>query len=304
MFYIVLAILCSVAIGVVFKFFDKYSINHFQAIVFNYLICVVTGCLALGAVPFEASMLQADWLPMMLVLGLLFISGFNFVSRTVKYFGIAISSVAQRMSLGLSVPFSIWFYNDPYTSLTLLGIGLALASVVLINIPAKHQEVAVSSDDSPSKNTLDVSNVSSSAKKEFPKWVFLYPIITFLVSVFIEIILQYLHEVHEMQPAVESIVLFALAGTFGLVGMVVMRQRLAWKNLIAGVALGIPNYFSIYFLLRALENWNGSVVYSVNNITVVALSAVLGYFFFKERLTPLNALGIVLALIASYLLVK
>ena len=301
MFYIVLAILCSVAIGVVFKFFDKYSIDHFQAIVFNYLICVVTGCLALGAVPFEASMLQADWLPLMLILGLLFISGFNFVSRTVKYFGIAISSVAQRMSLGLSVPFSIWFYNDPYTSLTLLGIALALASVVLINIPAKHQEVALSSDDSASKNTSDAPN---NAKKELPKWVFLYPIITFLVSVFIEIILQYLHEVHEMQPAVESIVLFALAGTFGLVGIVVMRQRLVWKNLIAGVALGIPNYFSIYFLLRALEDWNGSVVYSVNNITVVALSAVLGYFFFKERLTPLNALGIVLALIASYLLVK
>lgn len=288
MLYIVLAILCSIAIGVIFKLFDKYNINHFQAIVFNYLVCVVTGCLALGAIPFEASMLQADWMPIMVVLGVLFVSGFNFISRTVQYFGIAIASVAQRMSLGLSVPFSIWFYKDPYTSLTILGIVLALASVVLINIPAKELQA--------SEDTETIATV--------PKWVFLFPLATFLISVFIEIILQYLHAVHEMKPAVESIVLFAMAGGFGVIGIVVMRQRLEWRNLVAGITLGIPNYFSIYFILRALDDWSGSVVYSVNNITVVALSAVLGYFLFKERLTPLNALGIVLALIASYLLVN
>lgn len=297
MLYIVLAILCSVAIGVVFKFFDKYNINHFQAIVFNYLVCVITGCIELGAVPFEASMLQADWLPIMLVLGLLFVSGFTVISRTVQYFGIAIASVAQRMSLGLSVPFSIWFYNDPYTSLTIVGIIMALASVVLINVPAKSRELATN----PAMGTAEVADA---AQQERPKGAFLFPIIAFLVSVFIEIILQYLHVVHEMKPAVESIVLFALAGSFGVVGIIIMRQQLAWRNLIAGILLGIPNYFSIYFLLRALENWSGSVVYSVNNITVVALSAILGYFFFKEKLSALNALGIGLALIASYLLVQ
>lgn len=296
MLYIVLAILCSVAIGVVFKFFDKYNINHFQAIVFNYLVCVITGCIELGAIPFEASMLQADWLPIMLVLGLLFVSGFTVISRTVQYFGIAIASVAQRMSLGLSVPFSIWFYKDPYTSLTIVGIILALASVVLINIPARKRRLATT------PAMVEVSTPSE--EQRLPKGAFLFPIIAFLVSVFIEIILQYLHIVHEMEPAVESIVLFALAGSFGIVGIILLRQQLAWQNLLAGILLGIPNYFSIYFLLKALENWSGSVVYSVNNITVVALSAVLGYFFFKEKLSALNALGIGLALIASYLLVK
>ncbi len=297
MLYILLAILCSVAIGVIFKFFDKYNINHFQAIVFNYLVCVTTGCIALGEMPLEASMLQADWLPIMLLLGTLFVSGFNFISRTVQYYGIAITSVAQRMSLGLSVPFSIWFYNDPYSTMTLVGILLAIGSVVLINIPAR----AVAPVDPTAAPLLDAP---IPPEKEIPKWVFVFPLATFLASVFIEIILQYLHAVHEMKPAVESIVLFATAGSFGIIGLIFLRQPLAWRNLIAGITLGIPNYFSIYFLLRALDDWSGSVVYSVNNITVVALSALLGYFFFKERLTPLNILGIVLALIASYLLVK
>lgn len=296
MIFIILSVTFSIAIGIIFKSFDRYHIDHFQAIVFNYVTCVVTGCLELGAIPFNVGMLEADWLPIIIVLGLLFISGFFFVGKTVQYFGIAITSVAQRMSIGLSVPFSIWYYHDPYTSLTIIGIIMALCSVVLINIPAK-----VSNADSTAE-ALEV--VVPAAEKKVPTLVFLFPILALLISVFIEIILQYLHVVHEMKPAVESIVLFAFAGLFGFIGIIIMRQRVTWRNFIAGIMLGVPNYFSIYFLLRALETWKGSIVYPVNNIAVVAISAILGYFLFKERLTRLNALGIVLALIASYLLVK
>lgn len=291
MIFIIFSVIFSIAIGVIFKFFDRYHINHFQAIVFNYVTCVVTGCLEMGSIPFNIGMLEADWLPIITVLGLLFISGFFFVGKTVQYFGMAIASVAQRMSIGLSVPFSIWFYNDPYTSLTILGIIMALCSVVLINIPAKA-------------STAELELAASSLENKAPQLVFLFPILALLISVFIEIILQYLHVIHEMKPAVESIVLFAFAGLFGFLGIIIMRQRIFLRNFIAGIILGIPNYFSIYFLLRALETWKGSIVYSVNNIAVVAIAAILGYFLFKERLTRLNALGIVLALIASYLLVK
>ena len=296
MIFIILAIIFSIAIGIIFKFFDRYNIDHFQAIVFNYVTCVVTGCLEMGSIPFNVSMLEADWLPIITILGLLFISGFFFVGKTVQYFGIAIASVAQRMSIGLSVPFSIWFYNDPYTSLTIVGIIMALCSVVLINVPAK-----VARADSA---TEALKVVVPAAEKKVPTLVFLFPILALLISVFIEIILQYLHVVHEMKPAVESIVLFGFAGLFGFVGIVLMRQRITFRNFIAGIILGVPNYFSIYFLLRSLETWKGSIVYSVNNISVVAIAAILGYFLFKERLTRLNALGIVLALMASYLLVK
>lgn len=296
MIFIIFSVIFSIAIGVIFKFFDRYHINHFQAIVFNYVTCVVTGCLEMGRIPFNIGMLEADWLPIITVLGLLFISGFFFVGKTVQYFGMAIASVAQRMSIGLSVPFSIWFYNDPYTSLTILGIIMALCSVVLINIPAK---VSTATASSGSTEILEAST-----EKKSPQLVFLFPILALLISVFIEIILQYLHVVHEMKPAVESIVLFAFAGLFGFLGIIIMRQRIFLRNFIAGIILGIPNYFSIYFLLRALETWKGSIVYPVNNIAVVAMAAIFGYFLFKERLTRLNALGIVLALVASYLLVK
>lgn len=295
MFYVALAILCSLAIGVIFKLFDRYGVNTYQAIVMNYLVCVITGCLTLGAVPFEVGFLSADWMPLMVVLGMLFIGGFNVVGLTVRYFGIAISSVAQRMSIGLSVPFAIWYYNETYTSIKIAGVALALLSVLLINIPHKKRVVAIIGQSPSAEERREPESMIG-------KWKFLFPIGTFLVSVFIEILLQYLHEVHEMKPAVESIVLFAMAGSMGAIGLLFFREPLRWRSVVGGIALGIPNYFSIYFLLEGLALLEGSVVYSVNNITVVAGSALIGYGIFQERLSLYNWIGIVVALVAIFLI--
>jgi len=287
--YIVLAIVFSLAIGVIFKLFERYEVNAYQAIVTNYLVCVITGCLTLGEIPFKVSFLWADWMPLILVLGLLFISGFNFVSLTVRYFGIAISSVAQRMSIGLSVPFAIWYYGENYTLYKVGGVLLALLSVLLINIPAKT-------------NPETTTETTGAATDWATRWRFIFPLGAFLISVFIEIILQYLHEVHKMAPAVESIVLFFVAGTLGLVGLLFFREPFRWRNVIGGIILGIPNYFSIYFLLKGVAILGGAVSYSINNIAVVTLSALIGYLVFKERLSLYNWMGIAVALMAIFLI--
>lgn len=272
-------------IVVIFKLFDRYSIDRYQAIVFNYLVCVVTGCLNLGEIPFERSMLSASWMPIMVVLGFLFMGGFNLIGRTVTHFGMAITSVAQRMSLGLSATFAIFYYNESYDALKITGILLALSAVVFINIPNKKATDSKEEEESLSS-----------------KWLILYPISIFFMSALIEILLQYLHAVHQMKPAIESIVLFASAGVVGVLGLLFFREKIQFKNIVGGIALGVPNYFSIYFMLNALGEMDGSVVYSLCNITIVTGAALLGYLVFKERLSPVNMLGILLSIVAIILI--
>lgn len=283
MLYLLLAAISSIMIVVIFKFFDNYAINHNQAIVFNYIICVVTGCITLGEIPFELEMLSAPWMPIMILLGFLFIGGFNIVSRTVQHFGMAIASVAQRMSLGLSVTFAIWYYQEPYTFYKITGILVALSAVVFINIPSKKESI---SEEEPKAS----------------KWPIVYPISIFFVSAIIEILLQYLHAVHKMKPPIESIVLFASSGIVGFLGLFFFREKIQLKNIIAGIILGIPNYFSIYFMLKALDLMDGSTVYSLCNITIVTGAALVGFFAFKERLSLLNGVGILLAILAIFLI--
>ena len=70
------------------------------------------------------------------------------------------------------------------------------------------------------------------------------------------------------------------------------------KNLIAGLILGIINWFSIYYLLKGFESMQVSVFIPILNISVVGLSAIIGFIIFKERLRLINWIGIFVALIA------
>jgi drug/metabolite transporter (DMT)-like permease len=291
MIYLFLASFFSLIIAIVFKLFERYNIDSNQAIVVNYIACAVTGCINLGAIPFEVEMIYAPWAPTIIFLGIWFMLGFNLVSLTVNHFGMAITTVAQRMSLGISATFSILYYNDAYTSYKILGILVAILAVGFINIPSK-------------KKNLDRAPVEEEKPKS--RWLVFYPITICLISAVIEIVLQYLHAVHQMLPEIESTVLFACAAFVGLLGLSVKvifkGEKLKFRNLIAGVLLGVPNYFSIYFILKALDQLDGSTVYSINNILIVGSAAIVGVLIFKERLSKANMVGVGMAILSIFLL--
>ena len=49
------------------------------------------------------------------------------------------------------------------------------------------------------------------------------------------------------------ILIFFIAFFTGFVIIIFNRNKISFKNIIGGVLLGIPNYFSIYFVLLSLE---------------------------------------------------
>lgn len=67
--------------------------------------------------------------------------------------------------------------------------------------------------------------------------------------------------------------------------------------------LGVPNYFSLYFLIKALQNKNleSATIFTLINIGVILLSTFFGILLFKEKLIKQNYLGIALAIIAVIL---
>jgi len=101
---------------------------------------------------------------------------------------------------------------------------------------------------------------------------------------------------------------FFSAATIGslllLIQLIRKKQVFVWKNLLAGVLIGIPNYFSIWCLVHFLQEspWQTSASIPVNNMGIVLFSAVVAWILFKERLTKINWLGILLSLVAIYLI--
>lgn len=273
-----------------FKACEKYRVNVFQAIVFNYITCVITGSLVNGAFPIHASNMAMPWFTWACIMGAMFVSIFNVVALTAQQNGVAVASVANKLSLIIPVILSVYLYNETVAGWKGVGVILALIAVIF---------------------TCYTSGTGGDGKP-LPKsyMIYLLPLILFLSSGLLDALinhvqLTYVTEENNNDYLVSSFFSAATIGTSILtVQFVRKKQVFRWKNLLAGVLIGIPNYFSIWCLVHFLKlsPWQTSASIPVNNMGIVLFSAVAAWALFKERLSLINWLGIILSLIAIYLI--
>lgn len=287
MLILILCILLNSLIGVFFKLFEKYSIDNFQAIVVNYLVCVLTAAIVYGGNPIPNDIYDRSWFWFASGLGVFFILVFNLFALTVQKTGIMAATIFQKMSLVAPSIIAIVFYHESSGILKWLGIVVSVVAIVLISY---------------GENKGDSKLPSVSDKKN---WI--YPLATFMGSCVIDSSI-FLVEKHKLVTNgdiqfLASLFLFAgITGALILIYRILKAQtRLKFKNIVAGICLGIPNFFSIYLLLLALQQgWDGSLVFPVNNVGVLVLAAVSGIIFFKEKLSLIKMVGFILSLFAIF----
>lgn len=284
MIYLILSILCSTILGFVFKGFERYGVNNLQAIVVNYFVCVICASLYLGEFAIKNNFWEEAWFPFAFFLGFIFISGFNSAALTVQKFGVTINAIMMKMSIVLSVSCALCFYNESINWLKVLGILSAFVAIVLSNLPNKNNPIF---------------------KTKIPLSWWLLPFYTWLSSAIIEIVLHYV-ETHIGGDSSDLSFVAFLFGTAGIIGSIILvvqyflgKQTFESKNILGGIILGIPNFGSIYFLMKALGiGWEGSVVFPINNVAIIILSSIFAYLLLNEKLSKWNTLGLGMAVIS------
>lgn len=273
-------LLVTICIGICFKLFTRWKVNTFNAIVINYTVCLLLGSLLdpEGINPFSIQIIRAPWFRYDLILGFLFISGFNMIAFAIQKAGITLTTLMQRMSLIATVSFTVLIFHEPFGMIACCGLLLALMAIVAIN-----QTGSALSFSKPGKYTP-------------------FLILVLLLSAAIEIILFYVEKsgVVGNQQMVFTTHGFGCAAIIGwtiIVWSVVKRKNtISLKDIYAGILLGVPNYFSIYLILVMLnQGWKGSIIYPMLNVSVLLLSTLIAVIGFRERLTRLNWIGIGLA---------
>lgn len=195
--------------------------------------------------------------------------------------GVAVASVATKMSVVIPVVFGIIVYQESAGIIKIMGIVLALAAVYLASVKSK----------------------------EGFKWRnIIFPMLLFLGAGTIDTSLKFLETnyVDESQISIFSTTIFGFSALFGTLFILLKGNwKIHWRSVLGGIALGIPNYFSIVFLLQALatEGFESSMVFTVNHVSTVMLSTLIGLLAFKERLLPKNWVGIGLAIISIFLVI-
>ncbi|NNF33699.1 MAG: hypothetical protein HKN68_06305, partial [Saprospiraceae bacterium] len=252
--------------------------------IINYFTCVITGSIVYGKSTVTTDIINEPWFPYAVFLGFVFVSIFTLVALTVRSFGIMIATIFQKMSLIFPAIMGILIYAESSTSFKITGILLSILSIVLISFPSR--------------------------KSNWNKALLWLPLATWLGSGIIEITLFYVN-VEGLAPSadirfVSSIFLFA--GCFGILLFLISSIRnkgilIRKKDILAGILLGVPNFFSIYLLLILLDQgWPGSELFPINNVGILFFSSLIGVIIFAERLNALKIIGFLASITAIVLI--
>jgi multidrug transporter EmrE-like cation transporter len=187
------------------------------------------------------------------------------------------------MSVVIPVFFGVFLYDESVTLVKITGIVIALLAVYLSSLKEK-------------KTSVENAGL-------------LFPILLFFGSGTIDTLLKYIEVsfVKENEVALFSGSLFGIAGCFGigilLVKFIMKRTAFGFKNILAGIVLGVPNYYSIIFLIKSLQTkgLESSVLFTINNVAIVIASVLVGLLLFKEEFSTKNKLGIALAIVGIVL---
>jgi drug/metabolite transporter (DMT)-like permease len=254
------------------------AVNYIMATVFSFFSIQYTQKIVIG---------ESTWLIFATMLGGFFFLVFNLCSKSTVLSGIGITSIAMKLAVLFPITIGILFYKEPVSFQIVLGILLGIFSLFLLTY---------SPDNS----------YQSSGKLNL-----LFPILVWIGSGFCDSTVQLANKLFSTfsQNGYFTFITFFSASVVGLsYTFLIKRQVVDYKSLLGGLALGIPNYFSIYFLFKCLEHLKidyqieSGRILTINNILIVIASLIIGLIAFKEKLNKFNVLGIILALVAIYLI--
>ena len=214
-------------------------------------VVLADGSVSLSQIP------EQSWFFGALFLGALFVSVFFVMATTAQRNGVSVASVAGKCRWWFLCYLGLFCINESVTILKVIGILIALIAVYLASV---KDEIKQKSGG------------------------LLFPILLFFGSGVIDTTLKYVEVnfVPQEDVSLFSGSLFGIAAVFAadyLTHSTDSKKKLFWiKNIIAGIVLGVPNYFSIIFLIKALQNkdFESSVLFTVNNVGIVILSTFVG----------------------------
>ncbi len=285
--YLILSILLNAYIGIIFIIFYRFKIDILQAIVFNYITCVITGSIFNTEFPLNIHSIEEPWFKWAILMGFLFISILNLIGISSIKAGITVTQTANKLSLIIPVLFSWYLYHEQITWIKWSGIIIAMFAVVF---------------------TIWKTEKSLTSKTFF---AFFYPLLIFFGSGLLDTLTKYVESNFVVNESIANKYLisgFLSAASIGSIMLIALyffkKKKFQFKNVIAGIILGVPNYFSIYSLIMALKNQtlSSSAIIPINNIGVLFVVSFFGILIFKEKMSKLNYLGLLLTIVSIVLI--
>ena len=276
--YLALAIASSAAMTLFLKGFRADGTNRYAIILGNYFTCVILGFFLLKE---KASVLHPAPSTLLFgaLCGILFVFTLVMMQFSIEKNGAILSSAFSKLGLIIPLIMSIAFFGEKPKIVQYIGIAVVLAAVLIIN----------------------------GKKKEGQQVHPLLLILVLLGGGFADGMAKIFNQFGDLsQDDLYILTVFFTAGVITLVLLFLEYRKTGktgrLKDYLAGILVGIPNYFSASLLLRSLSTVPAFIAYTVFSVGTILFITLVSMLVFKEKPTKYQWIGIALIVAALVLL--
>lgn len=285
MLYLFLAVIAASTYSILFKLFACRDIDSLQAIAFNYLTAALLGVvLSLDSLSEGVVLGGVEW-GLSVVMGAMFMAAFVLMARSTAKVGVSITTVSARVALIIPVVLGYLLLPDQTEPRwgAIVVILLALVMVIWQQNP----------------KTTDAAKAGAPHRGNVV--TLLLPLSVFLLFGTNNFCLKWAQNRMTAEGAPEqlSAAIFLFAAIIGWVYYfaTTRHRRFSWQALVGGVALGVANFLTTYFMLLALALLPSGLFFPVYHVGIVTLVTLSGVFIFRERLSRIQIAGLVAAVV-------
>lgn len=280
MTYLILAIVSSSLISIFMRLSENHIKNEMGMFMANYALCAL---LAIGFMDKSGPVLgyndQHLTLTIGIMTGTLFLGGFLFLKYNMKYNGIVLASTFMKLGVLIPTLMAIVVFGEIPTIMQIAGIGLAIIAIIIIHFD---------NDDAQ-------DGMETKANKKI--WLLVLLMLGGLGDSMCNIF-------EKIGPASgkDGFLLLAFFTAFVMTVLIVVigKKKIHKEDILFGILVGIPNYFSARFLLAALGAIEAVIVYPTYSVATMVVIAIAGVVAFGEKISMKKgiALGVIAVAIA------
>lgn len=287
MLSLVMATVCSASIALLFKISAKRKLNGQVVTVINYLTAtVVSFLLILGTESVRIDIKSHDFKQSVLLgtfTGILFLTSFVIYQKSVDRNGASLSGMFAKLGILVPMLISIIVWMEVPTLLQTTGIIVAVLAIGIVNV--KKSDVK----DGDEKRSISVS--------------------TLLMLFLSGGVAEFLNKIFQKSASMtyKPVFLLTVFATALLISLALMVRR--HKEIvnplaafIMGILVGVPNLFSSFFLLDALDVFPAAIVFPTYSAGSILLITLVSTMIMGEKLTKKDRAAIGLTTIGLVLM--
>ena len=277
MIYLILAIVSSMALAVVMRVSEKHSKNNFSMLAANYLMCSIIAVFGTGM--FQGNIVSQEGFGFALGLGIIngafYLAGLMLFQWNIRVNGVTLSALFMKMGVIVSILTAIIFFKEVPRVVQVIGMVLACIAIPVIQLEKGVGKVA-------SGLGLVVLFVAGGITDAMSK----------------------VYEELGVAAMKNSFLFFTFISAFIFCVCLCLfkKQKLTAKDLGFGLLIGVPNYFSAYFLLHALADVPAVIAYPTYSVGTIIAVMLISRVIFKEKLSRRQLIALAMILIALVLL--